>query len=99
MGAILMTNARPTAASPSIPCHRGGAVCAGVEPEKLHRLDAIATKINLKPQQNVFFEGDPAEVYIDHIKPGLEETVMHEIARRVRNRRPRALNRGQVLEL
>ncbi len=41
----------------------------------------------------------PAEVYIDHIKPGLEETVMHEIARQVRNRCPRALKRGQVLEL
>ena len=41
----------------------------------------------------------PAEVYIDHIKPGLEETVMHEIAQQVRNRRPRALKRGQLLEL
>jgi cAMP phosphodiesterase len=41
----------------------------------------------------------PAEVYIDHIKPGLDETVMREIARQVRNRRPRALKRGQVLEL
>ena len=41
----------------------------------------------------------PAEVFIDHIKPGLEETVMHEIARKVRNQRPRALKRGQVLEL
>ena len=41
----------------------------------------------------------PADVYIDHIKPGLEETVMHEIARQVRNRCPRALKRGQLLEL
>ena len=41
----------------------------------------------------------PAEVYIDHIKPGLEEAVMHEIERQVRNRRPHALKRSQVLEL
>ena len=59
MGAILMTNARPTAASPSVPCHRcevrDRAFCAGVEPEELHRLDAIATEVRLNPRQMVFF--------------------------------------------
>lgn len=57
-------NVSPTVASPSISCHRCEAwdqtLCAGVEPEKLHRLDAIAKKIDLEPRQNLFFEGDPA---------------------------------------
>jgi hypothetical protein len=63
-GVALKRDVRPTAASPSIPCHCcevwNRTFCAGVEPEELHRLDAIATEVNLKPQQNVFFEGDPA---------------------------------------
>ena len=41
----------------------------------------------------------PAEVYIDHMKPGLRETIMHEIAREVGTQRPRELKRGQILEL
>ncbi len=41
----------------------------------------------------------PAEVYVSHMKPGLRETIMHEIGREVRTRRPRELKRGQVLEL
>ena len=65
MGAILKTIARPTTASPSIPCHRckvpDRAFCAGVEPEELQRLDAIATEVRLSPRQMVFFEGDPAD--------------------------------------
>jgi CRP/FNR family transcriptional regulator len=60
----LKRNIRPVAALPSISCHRREArdqtFGAGVEPEKQHRLDAISTKIDLEPRQNVFFEGDPA---------------------------------------
>lgn len=41
----------------------------------------------------------PAEIYIDHMKPGLGDTIMQEIGRAVGNRSPRELKRGQVLEL
>ena len=34
---------------------------AGIGPERLHRLEAISTKIDLGPRQNVFFEGDPVD--------------------------------------
>ena len=64
MGVALTRDVGPAPASPSTPCHRCGVrnrtFCAGAKPEELHRLDAIATKVNLKRGQNVFFEGDPA---------------------------------------
>ncbi len=65
MSVALKRDVRPTAASPSIPCHRcevrNRTFCAGAEPEELHRLDAIATEVSLNPRQNVFLEGDPAD--------------------------------------
>ena len=41
----------------------------------------------------------PAEIYIDHMKPGRGDTIMREIERALGNRSPRELKRGQVLEL
>ncbi len=74
MGVALKRDVRPTAASPSIPSHRcevrNRTFYAGVEPEELHRLDAIATEVNLKPQQNVFFEGDPAD-FVFNVRRGM----------------------------
>ncbi len=74
VGVALKRDVRPTAASPSIPCHRcevrNRTFCAGVEPEELHRLDAIATEVNLKPRQNVFFEGDQAG-FVFNVRRGM----------------------------
>ncbi len=41
----------------------------------------------------------PADIYINHMKPGLHEAIMGEIGRAVWNKTPQQLNRGQVLEL
>ena len=41
----------------------------------------------------------PAEIYIDHMKPGLSDTIIREIGQAIRSRAPRELKRGQVLEL
>ena len=64
MSVALKRNFRSAETSPNISYHRcevrDRTFCTGVEPEKLHRLDAIAKKIDLEPRQNVFFEGDPA---------------------------------------
>jgi CRP/FNR family transcriptional regulator len=74
VGAILKTNARPTAALPTIPCHRcevrDRAFCAGVEPEELDRLNAIVTQVRLNPRQMVFFEDDPAD-FVFNVTQGM----------------------------
>jgi len=41
----------------------------------------------------------PAQILIDHMKPGLGDTIMREIAQEVRNQFPGELKRGQILEL
>ena len=64
-------------ASPSIFCHRrevwNWTFCSGVEPEKLHRMDAIATKISVDPQQSVFVEGDLAG-FVFNVTRGIIKT-------------------------
>ena len=64
MSVALKQDARSAAVSPGIPYHcreaRNRSVNAG-EPDKLHRLAALATKIDLEPRRHVFFEDDPAD--------------------------------------
>ncbi len=77
MSVSFKRNVRSAAASSSISYHRREAgnrtFCAGVEQEKLHRLDAIAKKIDLEPRQVVFFEGDPAG-FVYNLARGMVKT-------------------------
>lgn len=64
MSVYLNRNVSPTVAHTNIPGNGYEALdrgcCAGVEPEKLRRLDAIAKEMNFEPRQIIFIEGDPA---------------------------------------
>ena len=66
--------ARPTAASPSMPCTRcevrNRAVCAALAPHELERLNAIVVEARLEPGQPVFYEGDPAD-YVFNVTRGV----------------------------
>jgi CRP/FNR family transcriptional regulator len=64
MDVALKHDVKPIAELPNVPRHRcevwNRTFCAGVGLKELRRLDGIATEVDLRPRQTVFFEGDPA---------------------------------------
>jgi len=63
--AVRRPAARPSQCRACNPCEvcpvRDLSVCGAFEPEELHRLDAIVTRMRLKSEQAVFYEWDTAD--------------------------------------